>query len=55
MLKKRTRRILAIVILVTIASPRDPLIKLLITMPIFQMLLMDYDEFSLNKLRKMRN
>lgn len=52
MLKKRTRRLLAIVILVTVASPQEPLAKLLIVLPSLQLLLMDYDEFNLRKLRK---
>lgn len=48
MLKKRTRRLLAIVILVAVASPQEPLVKLLIALPSLQWLLMDYDEFRLN-------
>lgn len=53
MLKKRTRRLLALIILVVIASPLDPLMKLLITMPALQLLLIEWDEFILSKLRKM--
>lgn len=53
MLKKRTRRLLAIIALVAVASPLDPLVKLLITFPMLQLLLIDYDEFNLSKLRKM--
>lgn len=52
MLKKRTRRLLAIIALVAVASPLDPLVKLLITFPMLQLLLIDYDEFNLRKLRK---
>lgn len=53
MLKKRTRRLLAIIALVAVVSPLDPLVKLLITFPMLQLLLIDYDEFNLSKLRKM--
>lgn len=48
MMKKRTRRILALVALVIIFSGLEPLIKLLIALPIIQILFIEYDEFNLS-------
>lgn len=49
MMKKRTRRILALVALVIIFSGLEPLIKLLIALPIIQILFIEYDEFNLSQ------
>lgn len=48
MMKKRTRRILVLVALVIIFSGLGPLIKLLIALPIIQILFIEYDEFNLS-------
>lgn len=45
MLKKRTRRILAIVLLVTITSPLPAITKLLFCIPIIFTLLGDWNEY----------
>lgn len=45
-MKKRTRRLFALIVLVTIASPLDHLMKLLIVGPTLQVLLIEWDSFN---------
>ncbi len=45
-MKKRTRRLFALIVLVTIASPLDHLMKLLIVGPALQVLLIEWDDFN---------
>lgn len=52
MLKKRTRRILVLIVLMTSASILDPLIKLLIVGPLISLLLIEWDEFYTNEVYK---
>lgn len=52
MLKKRTRRILAIIILMASVSSLEPLIKLLIAGPLVALLSIDWDEFCTNQIYK---
>lgn len=46
MMKKRTRRILALIVIVTLFSSLEILIKALIVIPALQLLLINYDEFN---------
>lgn len=50
MLKKRTRRVVVIVILVTLFSALEPVHKLLVIGPSLAALLMDWDEFYIRKI-----
>lgn len=43
---KRTRRILALIVIVTLFSSLETLIKALIVIPALQLLLINYDEFN---------
>lgn len=52
MLKKRTRRFLAIAVLMTFVSSLEPLIKLLVAGPLLALILMDWDEFCTNQIYK---
>lgn len=52
MLKKRTRRILTIIILMVSVSSLESLIKLLIAGPLVTLLLMEWDEFKAEGIRK---
>lgn len=55
MLKKRTRRLLAIVILMISGSPLEPLIKLLIAGPLLVLLLIEWDEFKWSESKKLKD
>lgn len=46
MMKKRTRRILALIVIVTLFSGLETLIKALIIIPTLQLLMINYDEFN---------
>lgn len=48
-MKKKTRRFLLLIILVTVFSVLEPIVKLLIGLPILQLLVMDYTDFTLLK------
>lgn len=52
MLRKRTRRMLVVIILMASVSSLDPLIKLLIAGPLAALILMDWDEFKSEGTRK---
>lgn len=52
MLKKRTRRILTIIILMVSVSSLESLIKLLIAGPLVTLILMEWDEFKSERIRK---
>lgn len=43
---KRTRRILALIIIVTLFSSLEALMKMLIVIPALQLLLFEFDEFE---------
>lgn len=49
MMKKRTRRFLLLIILVTVFSGLEPIVKLLIGLPTLQILALDYNDFTLLK------
>lgn len=55
MLKKRTRRILAIIILMASVSSLEPLIKLLIAGPLLVLLLIEWDEFKWSESKKLKD
>ena len=46
MMKKRTRRIIALIILVVLFSSLKTLMKTLVVIPAIQLLLIDFDEFN---------
>lgn len=46
MMRKRTRRILALIVIVTLFSSLEILIKALIIIPTLQLLMINYDEFN---------
>ena len=46
MMKKRTRRIIALIILAVLFSSLEILMKMLIVIPALQLLLIDFDEFE---------
>ena len=48
-MKKKTRRFLLLIILITIFSGLEPIVKLLIGLPTLQLLVMDYSDFTLLK------
>ena len=45
-MKKRTRRFLALIVIVTLFSSLETLIKMLVVIPAIQLLLIDFDEFE---------
>lgn len=53
MMKKKTRRFLLLIILVTVFSGLEPIVKLLIGLPTLQLLVMDYTDFTLLKQGRM--
>ena len=46
MMSKRTRRIIALIILTVLFSSLEALMKMLIVIPAIQLLLIDFDEFE---------
>lgn len=46
-MKKKTRRFLLLIILVTVFSGLEPIVKLLIGLPTLQLLIIDYTDFTL--------
>lgn len=52
-MKKRTRRFLLLIVLVTVFSGLEPIIKLLIGLPTLQLLIIDYNDFTLLKRGRM--
>ena len=46
MMKKRTRRILALIVIVVLFSSLEIFIKALIIIPTLQLLMINYDEFN---------
>ena len=46
MMRKRTRRIIALIILVVLSSSLETLMKMLIVIPALQLLLFEFDEFE---------
>lgn len=50
-MKKKTRRFLLLVILITVFSAFQPLVKILISLPALNFLLLDWDSFNLEELR----
>lgn len=46
MMSKKTRRIIALIILVVLFSSLEALVKMLIVIPALQLLLIDFDEFN---------
>lgn len=46
MMSKKTRRILALVVIVALFSSLETLIKAMIVIPTIQILLIDFDEFN---------
>lgn len=48
-MKKKTRRFLLLIILITVFSGLEPIVKLLIGLPTLQLLVMDYTDFTLLK------
>ena len=53
MMKKKTRRFLLLIILVTVFSGLEPIVKLLIGLPTLHFLVLDYTDFTLLKRGKM--
>lgn len=53
MMKKKTRRFLLLIILITVFSGLEPIVKLLIGLPTLQLLVMDYNDFTLLKQGRM--
>ncbi|MHC5269667.1 hypothetical protein ACYSNO_10845 [Enterococcus sp. LJL98] len=51
-MKKKTRRFLLLVILITVFSAFSPLVKLLICLPMLILLLVEWDAFTLENNRK---
>ena len=45
MMKKRTRRILALIVIVVLCSDIETVKRVLVVIPIIQLLLFDYDQF----------
>lgn len=46
MMRKRTRRTIALIILVVLFSSLEALMKMLVVIPAIQLLLIDFDEFN---------
>lgn len=46
-MKKKIRRFLLLIILITVFSGLEPIVKLLIGLPTLQLLIMDYSDFTL--------
>ena len=51
-MRKRTRRLLLLVILITVFSAFSPLVKLFIIVPSLQLLFIEWDTFTLENNKK---